>query len=439
MRPWLICLSFIGVISACGTVETGAPVLAEPVSQELAEDVPRASNLEGSVANTPFAELVRASVANAPTSSAGVASIVAARSRIKAEKGAFLPQINAETSITSGGDAVPILRMSQIIYDGGKGAGRVALRRSEARETWLSEISSLSALSFEAVETIVDLDRNRALEEQAQRNLSRTRSLVADLQSRFDAGAGSVADLLAGQGRQSNAESELAQAQTDVALATATWVEVFGAPPSGIPKIPAAPHLGRRSLEELVARSPRLRGQIAASAIRENEVTLAKRATRPTLSAILETDFNQGTLPSDANARLGIDVPIYRGGIARANIDTAEAGLEQSRAGEEALRRELLRSLAQALEETSSIQGRLASARRAVRTNEKALEAARGQVDIGRGTLVQTLDALRELNTAQTRIIQLQAQARRAEYAVLAVTGDILDALGIAQPVDPTL
>jgi outer membrane protein TolC len=136
---------------------------------------------------------------------------------------------------------------------------------------------------------------------------------------------------------------------------------------------------------------------------------------------------------------LGIDVPIYRGGIARANIDTAEAGLEQSRAGEEALRRELLRSLAQALEETSSIQGRLASARRAVRTNEKALEAARGQVDIGRGTLVQTLDALRELNTAQTRIIQLQAQARRAEYAVLAVTGDILDALGIAQPVDPTL
>lgn len=214
---------------------------------------------------------------------------------------------------------------------------------------------------------------------------------------------------------------------------------MFGAPPSGIPKIPAAPHLGRRSLEELVARSPRLRGQIAASAIRENEVTLAKRATRPTLSAILETDFNQGSLPSDANARLGIDVPIYRGGIARANIDTAEAGLEQSRAGEEALRRELLRSLAQALEETSSIQGRLASARRAVRTNEKALEAARGQVDIGRGTLVQTLDALRELNTAQTRIIQLQAQARRAEYAVLAVTGDILDALGIAQPVDPTL
>lgn len=350
-----------------------------------------------------------------------------------------MPQIEAETSLSPGGDPVPILRLSQIIYDGGQVNSRVGLRQIEARQTWLSELSELSALSFEAIETIVNLDRNRRLEQQARQNLGRTDVLVDDLQSRFDAGAGSVADLLAGQGRRSYAETELAQAQTEVELATANWVEVFRTRPGVIPTIPPAPALAGSSAQEMVERSPRLRTQVAVSQVRQQEVIVAERATRPTLSAILETDFDQGFIDDGAQVRLGVTVPIYQGGSARANVNTARANLQQSQADEEELRRDLQRNLSRALEETNSIQRRLATARRAVEINEQALDAARGQFNIGRSTLVQILDALRELNLAQVRVIQLEAQARRAEYAVLAVTGDILDALGVAQPTDPTV
>ncbi|MEM9126381.1 MAG: TolC family protein [Pseudomonadota bacterium] len=396
-------------------------------------------NLSGTVAQTDFAELVRSGVAGSPSTTAGAASVAASRSRIDAEQGAFLPQIEAETSLTSDGDTVPILRLSQIIYDGGKVAGRVGLRKIEARQTWLNEISELSAVSFQAIETIIDMDRNRRLEQQARQNLARTDALVRDLQSRVDAGAGSVADLLAGQGRRQNAQTELAQAQTNVALTTATWIEVFGGRPDIVPLIPPAPGLVAGSSGDIVERSPRLRTQIAASQARAQEVVVARRATRPTLSAILETDFDQGSIDDGVRARLGVTVPIYQGGSARANVEVAQANLQQGRADEEDLRRELQRSLSQALEETASIQQRLTSARRAVDINEQALAAARGQFNIGRSTLVQILDALRELNTAKVRVIQLEAQARRAEYAVLAVTGDILDALGVQRPPDPTL
>ncbi|UWR05473.1 TolC family protein (plasmid) [Ruegeria conchae] len=241
------------------------------------------------------------------------------------------------------------------------------------------------------------------------------------------------------QGRRSNAETELAQAQTEVELATANWVEVFGTRPGVIPTIPPAPALAGSSAQEMVERSPRLRTQVAVSQVRQQEVIVAERATRPTLSAILETDFDQGFIDDGAQARLGVTVPIYQGGSARANVKTARANLQQSQADEEELRRELQRNLSRALEETNSIQRRLETARRAVEINEQALDAARDQFNIGRSTLVQILDALRELNLAQVRVIQLEAQARRAEYAVLAVTGDILDALGVAQPTDPTL
>ncbi len=140
-----------------------------------------------------------------------------------------------------------------------------------------------------------------------------------------------------------------------------------------------------------------------------------------------------------AQARLGVDVPIYQGGTARANIETARANLRQSQADEDALRRELQRSLTRALEETNSVQQRLATTCSAVKISEDALKAAQSQFGIGRSTLLQILDALRELNTAQVRVIQLEAQARRAEYAVLAVTGDILEALGVSMPQDPSL
>ncbi len=438
MKTWLSVVMTLIVLAGCSKDLQGTQSF-DPAAEPAAQPVAARSNLNGSVVRTEFAELVRRSVATSPTTAAGTANVLASQFRIEAERGAFRPQLNAETSLTSDGDTVPILRLSQIIYDGGKVSSRVGLRQIEARQTWLSELSELSAQSFEAIEAIIDLDRNRRLEVQARQNLERTEALVSDLQSRFDAGAGSVADLLAGQGRQSNAETELAQAETEVELATAIWIEVFGSRPSAIPTIPPAPVLAGTTSQAMVERSPRLRTQVAVSEVRQQEVVVAERATRPTLSAILETDFNEGSIDNGAQARLGVNVPIYQGGSARANVETARANLQQSEADAEELRRELQRSLSQALEETNSIQRRLATARRAVEINEQALDAARGQFDIGRSTIVQILDALRELNLAQVRVIQLEAQARRAEYAVLAVTGDILDALGVAQPTDPTL
>ncbi len=432
---WLLVMA--GLAGCSDTLPKGEVTRAPSSIPVQSQNV--AGNLASMVQQTEFARLIRESVATAPSTAAGVASLAASRSRISAEKGAFLPQLNAETSLTSHGDTVPILRLSQIIYDGGKISARVGLRRVEAEQAWLTEISELSALSFQAVETVIDLDRNRRLESQARQNLQRTTELVEDLQARHDAGAGSVADLLTGQARQSNAETELAQAQTEVALASANWVEVFNAPPGQTPVIPPAPGLAQNISATLIDSSPRLRTQIAASKLREQEVLVAERATRPTLSAILETDFDQGSMRDGAQARLGVDVPIYQGGTARANIETARANLRQSQADEDALRRELQRSLTRALEETNSVQQRLATARSAVKISEDALKAAQSQFGIGRSTLLQILDALRELNTAQVRVIQLEAQARRAEYAVLAVTGDILEALGVSMPQDPSL
>ena len=430
-------LLILGLAGCEGGIETASE---DQLNLSSAQAQPASgSGISGSVSGTNFAGLVRKSVAESPSSAAGLASISASETRITSEQSALRPQLGAETSLTSDGDTVPILRLSQIIYDGGQVNSRVTLRRLESTQAWLSELAEMSARSFAAVEAIIDLDRDRRLEGQAQENLDRISSVVADLQVRFDAGAGSVADTLAGQGVQSNAETELAQARTDVAFSEATYVELFASRPGALPEIPRAPRLLGKTSSQMVERSPRLRTQQQVSAVRAQELAVTERSIRPTVAAILETDFDQGSIDDGAQARLGVDIPIYQGGLVNANIETAKASLAQSKAIEEELRREIQRSLDQALEETTSIAARLASARRAVKINDEALDAARGQFDLGRGTFLQILDALRELNTAQVRVIRLEAQERRAEYALLAVTGDILDALGVVQPANPNL
>ncbi len=385
-----------------------------------------------SVENTDFARLIRKGVANAPSTAAASSVLAAAGSRVDSAKSAYQPQLSAEGAINSDGDAAPILRLSQIIYDGGRTKKRVALRRTEAEQIYESEVASLSARAFEAVEAIINLDRDQRLQLQAQRNVSSVGSVLADLQDRFDAGAGSVADVLTGKGRLSNAQAVYDQATLDVSYAAAAWVEVFGAQPGAVPGIPAAPTLKTTHNETVLARSPRMREAEFQTAVRQQEYELAKVAGRPVLSGIVETDFNRGV-----QARVGVSLPIYQGGLLKSDIATAASQLAETEERALVLRRQLERALTQARAETSSNAARVARAREAVRLNEQAVDAAQGQFRLGKGSLLQTLDALRELNDARVRLIRQDAEAKRAEYAILAVTGDILDALGILAPAKP--
>lgn len=427
----LACLALLGCMPAADQTAQPAGVV-QPEPAMVSRRLP-------SLAGTDFAALVRQGVSNSPLSSAGSAKLVAAASRLEAERGARRPQVSAEVSATTSGSTVPVLSLRQILFDGGQSKERVALKEIEARGAWLTELSALSTRSFVAVEAIIGLQRDRKLQAQAELNSNRIQEIVDDLQSRFDGGVGSVADLLAGQGRSSNAQTELGNARSQVQLASTRWVEFFGFAPGQLPNVPLAPSALRgASMADVIANSPRMREQAEVTQARMRSLSIAQRSGRPTISAIVETDFDQGSFRDPVQARLGVSAPIYRGGAVKANVAAAEAALAESKANEEALQRELTRALSEALVETNSVKGRLSSARKSVEINTEALEAARGQFEIGRGSLLQILDALRELNVAQAQVIQLEADALSAEYAILATTGDILDVLGIVQPVDPT-
>lgn len=438
----LICLL---ALAGCETAqkEGGARPVMHSAALSSASDGAGPSRLvdgartDRSLVQTRFAALIQQGVTTGPLSRAAGSVIMDASAQIGIEKSALRPQINIEGSVTSEGSAVPVLGLSQIIYDGGHRAARVALRQTEARRVYQSEVAGLSARTFKAVETVIDFERDKALLVQARQNAAQIEGLVGLIEERFDAGAGSLADLLSAKGRLSNAEAEVAQARTDLASSRAVWVEIFGLAPVQSLDVPAAPKLRQSDEAFALQNSPRLRELRLVLETREQELALSARTRVPTVSAILETDFNQGSFSDGVQARLGIDLPIYRGGLERASVAGAAARRDQALAELDSLTRALTRSLSQAKAETGSIQTRLRATQRAVALNEEALVTSKGQFELGKGSFTQIVEAVRELDLAQERLIRQKSEARRAEYAILAVTGDILDALGIIAPLRP--
>ncbi|MEM6307542.1 MAG: TolC family protein, partial [Pseudomonadota bacterium] len=144
-----------------------------------------------------------------------------------------------------------------------------------------------------------------------------------------------------------------------------------------------------------------------------------------------------GAISGDGRARLGWNVPIYRGGQLTAAIATAQARLAETDALQDGVRRDLRRALTSALADISDASVRLQSAQQAVDVNSQALEAAQGQFQLGKGSLLSILDAQRAIHETQLTLIDLRAETARAEYGVLAGTGDVLTALGMILPSPP--
>ncbi|WP_186827108.1 TolC family protein [Shimia ponticola] len=406
---------------------------------EVASVTATPNRLTGTISATPFAAVVRDGTARAPTTLAQAAALTAARVQVGARQAAWQPQVSLGVSANSGGDVVPVGRITQLLYDGGASREQIAIAKLGADQAYESQLAEMATQTYAGVDAIIALTQARARVDQARRNVAAVQDIVSDLQRRFDVGAGSSADLLAGEGRVAQATSAQLEAAADLREAEALWTDLFGLPaPARLPSVPKAPRLRNTNVDAALAGSPRLRAQVNQVAAQERSVELARAQGRPRVSAILESDFGVGNFEDDVQARVGVDVPVYQGGQLQASVAGAEADLAQSRAAQEGLRRDLRRALTSALAEVSDTASRLAAAQKAVRVNRDALEAARGQFQLGSGSLIAILDAQRSINETQVSLIDLRADTARAEYAILAITGDILTAVGVVLPVAPS-
>ncbi len=383
-----------------------------------------------------FGQRVRAAVETSPELAQSATRLEVAAANEDAAKGAFLPQVSVGINARSEridsdiADVTPYLRISQLLYDGGAASGDLAAAEANVLKSRGDQLQTAAATALSAIEAyVVVLDRRKLLEI-ATDNVAVHEELVHQITERSQQGAGSNADVQAARSRMADARTRLADAKARLDRANAQFRELFGSAPGVLQPPVEAPKLSRTDAE-IVMDSLQVRRADAAllSARAEQAAALARRQPDVRVAAFADRDDGN-------NANFGVDLSfnyeLDSTGQRRALITAAEARVKESEFEREAVIRNIRRELEFVRTDQQAGAERLQAARVAAQANANSVAAARAQFTIGRRSLIEILDAQHDYVNAQERLILAEQSYFLTNYAVLSLTGDILDLLGVS-------
>lgn len=422
----LVILSCVGLaVAGCTTQVAPVPEVAEAVAPAQTRDVARAAPVH---AQTPLGLALQQALLQGPVLSAAQAAEAAQGAALAEARAAWRPSLSAGVdagfSTNSDPSLVPVVRLSQRIFDGGVSDSRIAAAEVRGIKARAETQMRLGERALSAIRAWEELHLARQLAVIAKDALQRLGGIAEQTEMRVAAGAGRNADLLRVSARRADAAATLASAQGRVREAEARVQELFaGASVGGA--VPAAPRTARD-----ISANPMLIALRAEERAVRRELQSVQAARLP--SVFLDVTARA---PRDADASVGAGLRLgYEFGTdgrQSAAIATAEAAIAQAVADRELAALDLQRALANARNRQMSLAAELAAARAAAETSEAALADAEVQFSSGRVDILDLLELGRDVDRAAARAMELESEARVAGFVVLYLTGELLDVFGI--------
>jgi outer membrane protein len=283
--------------------------------------------------------------------------------------------------------------------------------------------------------------RDRAIVELNQNNVKVLTTNLQATRDRFQIGDLTRTDVAQSEARLQLGYSQLATAQGQLTASEATYRQVIGhapgqlAPPPPLPPLPAnadeAVRIALSNNPDLVSIS---RQAIAAG----YDVNVARASRLPTLSGVVGETYannlggNNSPFPNSGNATtvgLSARVPIFQGGLPAARIRQAQAQQGQVLEQVVGTERAVVQATRAAFAGYDAAQKAIQAQTVAVQANQLALEGNRAEQSVGTRTIIEVLNAERELLNSQVALVT----AKRDAY----VAGcQLLNAMGLADAQD---
>ncbi len=387
------------------------------------------------LAKSEFGQLVRSAVQNSPSNARSASRYDLAIADRDSARGAFLPRVSmginarSERMDSDIAGVTPFVRISQLVYDGGAASGELTAAKARVLESRGDQLQTAAAIALTAIEAYVSVTNQREIQRISLENVGVHEEITRQITERFEQGAGSNADVLTAQSRMADARTRFADARARTDRAEAQFHEVFGHEPGTLSPAIEAPRVPRTDAQ-IIAESPQVRRADASLLAAKSQQSAAIARRQPDIEIVAFTDRDDG---NDAN--FGVDLSfsyeLDSTGQRKAAIASAEAQVKEAEFAREDLVRQLRRELEFVRSDQIAGAERLQAARIAATVNADSVKAARAQFTIGRRSLIEILDAQRDFVNAQERLILAEQSFFLTNYAVLSLTGDILDLLGI--------
>ena len=280
------------------------------------------------------------------------------------------------------------------------------------------------------------LDLNIGNEQVLRRQLEAT-------QDRFRVGEITRTDVSQAEARLAGATADRIQAEGNLEISRASYVNVVGEAPGKLTRPPALSGLPA-SLDESADVALKNHPDIVAA--RFGEISARENVRRvtgellPSLNLtgtarrrfeVSEDDNRQDT----GQIQLNLSVPLYQGGGVYSRLREAKQDAGQSRLDLEDARRDITESLRDAWETLATAQARIQAFQSQIQANEVALEGVQREAQVGSRTVLDVLDAEQELLDSRVSLVRAQRDEVVASYSLLEAIGS-LTAADLKLPVD---
>lgn len=364
------------------------------------------------------------------------AGLRAADEAVPIAKAAGRPQLTGTTSgaFNALGDTQPAARqalsVSQSLYSGGgiSAATRQAQRAVDAERARL--MLAETAVLLDAVAAYTAVLRDRSVAEFARRNEERLQLELAATRDREKFGDLTETDIHQAVARHEGGIAERVAAEGDLAMAEADYRRVIGMLPGHLDPAPL-PTQTPPSLDAALALAEDNWGWQAAvhdlAAARE-AVTVSLAALKPRLALggeigyALDGGQQYGSGPGAAVGAT-LTVPLYQGGGGLARVRQSREALSQRRHGRDDAFRAAQTAIIDAWESGRAAEAAIRAVRRQVTAARFAVEGVRQEARVGARSVVDVLDAERDLFTAEVGLARAERERVLAAYALLAAVG----------------
>ncbi|MBU6253120.1 MAG: TolC family outer membrane protein [Alphaproteobacteria bacterium] len=322
------------------------------------------------------------------------------------------------------------------------GAVSNAVGGAKARvESGQADLRSAEANVFTAVVAgYMDVIRTQAI---VDLNRKQVRVLTVNLQAtrdRFEVGDLTRTDVAQSEARLALAQAQLQQAESQLIAAKENYVQLVGTEPDALDAPPALPNLPSSpdtAVAVALKNNPDLISAARARDAARYDVGVARATRLPKLYAVGSSSYTDNLnslppgLPSAAQwnsykattAGAQLTIPIFQGGGPSARIRQAQARQSQAIEREIAVERGVIASARSAFANWQASNQVIKSAQIAVQASTLALEGVRAENSVGTRTILDVLNAERELLNAQVDLVTAQRNSYVAGFQLLAAMG----------------
>jgi outer membrane protein len=325
--------------------------------------------------------------------------------------------------------------VSQPLYT----AGRLRGALEEARSDVLGGQQTLRGVEQQTLQNVIlvyaAVLRDEARLDVARENLEVLRGQLKQNSVRQQKGDVTLTDVAQSGSRAASAEQQLAEVEADLAISRGQYLEVVGHNPGRLEPLPKLPPLPA-TIDQAFARAEEFNPDVLAAKYDEQASSAAAASVRgqrgPSVSLTGQALYSNRLLHFDGRdgskelyGGFTVTQPLFAAGAIQSRVRQADAQNYASQARVDAARRSALQSVTSAWSDLAAARTGLVTGQRQIEAAQQAFAGMSCEELNGLRTIIDTLNAERELQDAQLTVLQYRYQLYVTHAALLAAMGNL--------------